>query len=210
MTILLSTSYFGPIQYYSKLISANNIILERFEHYPKQTYRNRCTIYGANGPQNLTVPVIRSSELKIYTKDIRIDYSMNWAKLHLKAIESAYRCSPFYEYYIDDFLPLYEKKHSFLYDFNLKLLSKTKEIIGIHCNIEETGTYIKVLPQDYNDYRELIHPKMRMYIPDPTFLPPVYHQVFGPKHGFIANMSIIDLIFNTGTEALGLLNNSIV
>ncbi len=185
-------------------------MLERFEHYPKQTYRNRCIIYGANGPQTLTVPVSKGNELKVYTKDIRIDYSMNWTKLHLKALESAYRSSPFYQYYIDDFIPFYEKKYLFLYDFNLELLSKTFEIIGIHCNTKGTDSYLKVLPQDYRDYRDLIHPKMRMYVADPAFQPPVYRQVFEPKHGFIANLSILDLLFNAGTDALLLLKESII
>ena len=208
MITLLSTTYLGPIQYYSKLVSAEKAILERFEHYPKQTYRNRCVIYAANGPQTLTVPVSKGCELKIYTKDVRIDDSMNWAKLHFKAIESAYRCSPFYQYYIDDFIPFYEKRYEFLYDFNLEILYKIFEIIGLQFKIDESEAYIKTLPIDYQDIRDTIHPKNKMYIPDHTFQPPVYRQVFEPKHGFIANLSIIDLLFNTGNETLTLLKKS--
>jgi len=207
-TVLLSTSYLGPIQYYSKLLSADAVILERFEHFPKQTYRNRCVIYSANGPQALSIPVSKSKENKIYTKDIRIDYSMNWQKIHFKAIESAYRCSPFYQYYIDDIIPFYEKQYQFLYDLNLIILSKTLQTIGLQCNIAETEKYINILPSDYLDYREFIHPKKRMYIPDNSFQPPVYQQVFEPKHEFIANLSIIDLLFNTGPETLTLLKQS--
>ncbi|HEY4787061.1 MAG TPA: WbqC family protein [Bacteroidales bacterium] len=210
MAFILSTSYLGPIQYYSKLISSEKIILERFESYPKQTYRNRCIIYSANGPQMLTIPVTKGRELKMYTKDICIDNSMNWPKLHFKSIESAYRCSPFYQYYIDDFIPFYEKKYQFLYDFNFKLLTKINEIIGMECNIEETNEYIKNIQDNYMDFRDIIHPKKRMYTPDTTFQHPVYHQVFEPKHGFIANLSIIDLIFNVGPETSDLLKESVI
>jgi hypothetical protein len=210
MDILLSTTYFGPIQFYTKLISTESIILERFEHYPKQTYRNRCIIYGANGPQTLTVPVTRGSELKIYTKDVRVDYSMNWPKIHFKAMESAYRCAPFYLYYMDDIAPFFEKKYTFLYDFNLEIIHKIAEILNLPISIKESSDYIKQSRPNNNDFRDTIHPKQRMHRDDQHFSPPIYQQVFEPKLGFVANLSIIDLIFNTGTEALALLRASII
>lgn len=208
--VLLSTAYFGPVQYYSKLVSAGNVALEKFENYQKQTYRNRCVIYNANGPQTLTVPVSRGDQLKIYTKDVRIDYSGNWQKIHFKAIESAYRCSPFYEYYIDDLAPLFEKKYERLYDLNLDALQITCDLLEITAELYETDEYEADPPEGYRDFRELIHPKPRMFKPDPEFNPPVYTQVFEPKHGFVANLSILDLLFNTGNEALNLLQESIV
>jgi len=208
MTILLSTTYFGPIQYYSKLISFEKVIIERFEHYPKQTCRNRCMIYGANGPQILTVPVTKGNRLKIYTKDIQIDYTTNWPKIHFKAIESAYRCSPFYLYYIDYLLPFYNKKYSFLYDFNLDITHTVCQLIGITPIINETDHYITNLSGDELDFRNSIHPKQLMVKPDQQFAPPVYRQVFEPKLGFVANLSVIDLIFNTGPDAMKLLLES--
>lgn len=209
-TILLSTTYLGPIQYYSKLVHAEHVIIERFENYPKQTYRNRCIIYSANGPQTLSIPVTKGNELKIHTKDIRIDYSMNWQKIHFKAIESAYRCSPFYQYYIDDFLPFYERKYPFLYDFNKELLLKTLEIIDVNCIIEETTEFCKLVHSDQSDFRDAIHPKKRMFVPDPGFKAPLYQQVFESKLGNIANLSIVDLIFNTGPETYNHLNDSVL
>lgn len=182
--------------------------MERFEHYPKQTYRNRCVIYSANGPQTLSIPISRGEELKIHTKDVRIDYATNWQKIHFKAIESAYRCSPFYEFYMDDLHPFFEKKYEFLYDLNISLLNKVLEIIGLTANFKESDDYLVARPNDW-DLREAIHPKKRMYQPDPAFNAPVYHQVFEPKFGFISNLSIIDLIFNTGPDASVHLKNSI-
>jgi hypothetical protein len=209
MTILLSTTYLGPIQYYSKLILGEKVILERFEHYPKQTYRNRCIIYGANGPQTLTIPTTKGQKLKVYTKDIQIDNASNWPKIHFKAIESAYRCSPFYLYYIDSFLPFYNKKYTFLYDYNLEIIITLCDLMGVRPVIEESSDYTFQTSPSELDLRNCIHPKRRMFKPDPQFIPPVYQQVFEPKLGFIHNLSIIDLIFNTGPDALNLLQESI-
>lgn len=206
--LLLSTTYFGPIQYYSKLASVKKVVLERFEHYPKQTYRNRCVIYSANGPQTLSIPVSRGEELKIYTKDLRIDYAMNWQKIHFKAIESAYRCTPFYEYYIDDLILFFEKKYEFLFDYNLEIIHKLLSTINIDTKIELSDRYIKETDLGYQDLRETIHPKKRMNTIDREFTPPIYRQVFEPKHGFIANLSILDLLFNAGTDTRALLLQS--
>ena len=113
MNILISTVYFGPVQYYLSIFSAQQVIIEGMEHFPKQTYRNRCVVYGANGPLTLTVPVIRGNLLKKLTKDIRIDYSCNWQKNHLRAIESAYRNSPYYEFYIDEIMRFFNQHFNF-------------------------------------------------------------------------------------------------
>jgi hypothetical protein len=126
---------------------------------------------------------------------------MNWQKIHFKAIESAYRSSPFYEYYVDDYIKFYEKKYEFLFDFNLDILHKTLSDLGIRKEIDESSNFIHEVPQDCLDFRDRIHPKKRMFEADPDFDPPVYHQVFETKYGFIENMSIIDLIFNTGPDA---------
>jgi hypothetical protein len=210
LKLLLSTTYFGPVQYYSKLVSGQKIVLERYENYPKQTYRNRCIIYGANGPQTLTIPVSKGNELKVYTKDIRIDNSANWQKIHFKAIESAYRCSPFYLYYIDDIIPFYEKKHEFLYELNLSILSQIGKVIGFPFSPDESESYIPPAASDYLDFRDRIHPKPGMYQYDPSFRAPVYTQVFEPKSGFTGNLSILDLLFNTGPDALEHLKNSVI
>jgi hypothetical protein len=178
--------------------------LERFEHYPKQTYRNRCVIYGANGPQILTIPVTKGQLLKIHTKDIQIDKSVNWTKIHFKAIESAYRCSPFYEHYIDDLLPYYERNYKFLYDFNLDLMNTILQMLDVEKSITGTDEFTKIVPKDYEDLREMIHPKQHNNASE--YKAPVYRQVFEPKLGFRPNLSIIDLIFNTGPEAGKLLS----
>lgn len=209
-TVLLSTTYLGPIQYYSKFVSYDKIVLEKFEHFPKQTYRNRCIIYSANGLLTISIPVCRGPELKIYTKDVRIDYSMNWQKIHFKAIESAYRCSPFYEFYIDEYISFYEKKYEFLFDFNMEIIYKSLAILGIPKTIETSPSYTQEVSVNCLDFRDSIHPKKRMFVADPSFDPPSYHQVFETKYDFKENLSIIDLIFNTGPEAVNHLRQSIL
>ncbi|MDR3252769.1 MAG: WbqC family protein, partial [Tannerella sp.] len=116
--MLLSTAYFAPIQYYTKLAACSSVNIEIYENYPKQTYRNRCHIAGANGLQVLTVPVEKSAAPKCLTRDIRISEHGNWRHLHWNALVSAYNLSPFFEYYADDIRPFFEQKYIYLIDFN--------------------------------------------------------------------------------------------
>lgn len=210
MIYLLSTTYLGPIQYFTKFVAAEKIILEQFEHYPKQSYRNRCVIYGANGPLSLTVPVTKGNQLKIYTRDLRIDSSVNWQKIHLKAIESAYNNSPFYEYYIDEFLPILNKPYTFLYDMNFDLIKLLCRLITIDVPIEHTASYVYTPAKGIMDMRNEILPKAKQYKTDDQFKAAEYHQVFSLKHGFVKNLSIIDLLFNTGPDCRQHLISSII
>jgi hypothetical protein len=205
MNILFSTAYFGPVQYYLYIFSANKVFIEGMEHYPKQTYRNRCVIYGANGPLTLTVPVTRGIFPKTLTKEIKIDYSCNWQKNHLKAIESAYRNSPYFEYYIDEIIRFFNQRFDFLIDYNNEILLKTCEIIGLPINLSNTEVFQKTLPNDCIDIRFNINPKKQNPINGQSINLPVYRQVFGPKTGFIEDLSVMDLIFNTGPDAINYL-----
>ena len=205
MNILLSTAYFGPVQYYLNINSATKVFIEVMEHYPKQTYRNRCVIYGANGPLALTIPVTRGNLLKTLTKEARIDYSVNWQKNHLRAILSAYSNSPYFEYYIDDIMPFFNNRFNFLIDYNNEILLKTCKLIGLPINLSHTEVFQKTIANDYIDLRYKILPKKQKTNPDQSLNLPVYRQVFGPKSGFIENLSIIDLIFNTGPDAINYL-----
>jgi hypothetical protein len=205
---LLTTSYFPPIQYYSKIVNDNNILIEQYENYGKQSYRNRCDIYGANGKLSLSVPVIKGARKKILTKDIQIEYIENWQKIHFKGIESAYRKSPFYEYYIDDIQPLFSKNHKFLIDLNNEILQVTNEILEISPIIKMTDDYIKD-STGMIDWREGIHPKPSKRREDNSFQINPYTQVFSNKLGFEPNLSVLDIIFNLGPEALYYLENTV-
>ncbi len=203
--ILLSTAYLAPIQYYSKILKYDQVYIEAHENFIKQTYRNRCNIYGANGMLSLSIPV-KNDAHKIVIKDLLIDYSTNWRKLHWKSIESAYNSSPFFEYYVDDFIPFYQKKYKYLLDFNLEIQEMIIGNIEIETNINYTKEYQFANDLLIDDFREKIHPKKN--ITDKDFKIQKYNQVFINKHGFIPNLSIIDLLFNEGTNAVEILNFS--
>ncbi len=207
-TAILSIAYLGPVRYFSKFLLHDTIIIEKYEHYSRQTYRNRCVIYGANGRITLSIPVKKGDEHKTFIKDVRIEYDKRWQKLHWKSIESAYRSSPFYEFYIDDLIQYYSGKEKFLFDFNCGLLNTVLELIELSTEIKFSEEYISPQNYPFPDYREAIHPKKRDQA-DPMFQPENYYQVFGNKHGFQADLSILDLLFNEGPKTVGILRRCI-
>ncbi|MFC2098414.1 WbqC family protein [Bacteroidota bacterium] len=203
-TVLLSTSYFGSIQYFTKFLLYPNRYIERYDHYTKQTYRNRCNIFGANGVLSLSIPVLKGPLHKTYVKDIRIDYSKNWRKLHWKGIESAYMHSPFFEFYMDDISKFLEKQHEFLLDLNTEFLEYLLELLEIDGSYTYTEGFIE--SGDFTDCRDTIHPK-KSPLNDPSFISSPYSQVFADRLGFQENLSIIDMLFNEGPNARAVLEN---
>ena len=201
---LLSTAYLGPVQYFSKLVNYEKVYIDYFEHYSKQSYRNRCVILSANNTLSLSIPVMKSISPKMVTKDVCIDYGKRWMQIHSRALESAYRSSPFYMYYWDEVHEIYNKKHKYLIDLNEDLLFTILKLLNIQVNINFTTGYKKV-PCTFDDFSEKIHPKARIKKPDEHFIPKKYYQVFESKFGFIPNLSIIDLLFNMGPESYEIL-----
>lgn len=210
---LLSSAYFAPIQWYQKLNRYDKVWVEACENFTKQTYRNRCLIATTNGVQALTVPVERPSSVtssgvgvssnKCLMKDLRISDHGNWRHLHWNALMSAYGESPFFEYYVDDMHPFFEKKWTFLYDFNMEICAKMCELIDIQPTIASTKEYIPTDSQrlgGVEDFRDAIRPKRPL--PDASFSPTRYCQVYERRHGFIPNLSILDLLFNMGNESV--------
>jgi len=196
-TAFLSSAYFGPVQWYQKLHRSEVCFLERYDHFIKQTYRNRCVIATTAGTQTLSVPIERYEGDKCIMRDIRISDHGNWRHLHWNALASAYGESPFFDFYADDLRPFFEKKYEFLFDFNLQITLKVCELLDIQPNIQLTNAYAS--PQE-NDFRDVIRPKHPL--PDVSFSPKPYWQVYQQKHGFLPNLSILDLLFCQGNEAI--------
>ena len=208
MHILLSSAYLPPVQYFAHLQSAEQVWIEQYDHYQKQTYRNRCVIAAPDGPLSLTVPIEKPNTQKAFMRDIRISDHGNWRHLHWNAIESAYNHTPFFEYYKDDFRPFYEKKFDFLVDYNEQLCQLVCQLIDIDTSFQRTESYIAEPSNTIIDLRDAIHPKKEL-MNDASFVVIPYYQVFQERLGFLPNLSIIDLLFNMGPEAILVLQKSI-
>lgn len=195
--VLLSSLYLAPVSYYAALYRAGGALIEVNDHYQKQSYRNRCHIGGANGLLSLSIPVEKPTTAKGRMKDIRIADHGNWQHLHWNAIVSAYNSTPYFQYYEDDFRPLYQKRFDFLHDFNEELRQLICRLIGIETAVAYTQEYMETHNPGYCDLREAIHPKK-----EAIEVTPRYYQVFASKNGFIPNLSIIDLLCNMGNESV--------
>ena len=202
MKTVLSSVYAGNLMYYSVLAKSTKVYIDGFENFHKQSYRNRCVISSPNGPLKLIIPIIRIS--KNIVKDVKIDNRQNWRKIHWKSLESSYRSSPYFEFYEDEFKPLYlKKKIEYLLDFNqqinlvlLRCLNMDTEIIFSDSYIEKGGKI--------NDFRDTIHPSS---VPTETVKKMKYSQVFQENQDFIYNLSVFDLLFNQGPLAKQLLDS---
>lgn len=200
---LLSSAYFGPVQWFQKLHRYDRCLIERYDNYVKQTYRNRCVIAATGGPQTLTVPIERYDGCKCLMRDIRISDHGAWRHVHWNAIVSSYGESPFFDYYADDILPFFERRWKYLYDFNLDITHTVCSLLDIRPVIEPTSDYIRTEDVAADDFRDAIRPKHTL--PDAAFEPRPYYQVYSRKHGFLPNLSILDLLFNEGPEGIFLL-----
>ncbi len=205
-TSVLSTAYFPPIQWFSKLISGK-VILESYEFYEKQSYRNRCIIQTAAGQMALSVPIKKSSSGKPFIKDIEIDYTESWQIVHRRAIESAYMKSPFYEYYSDALEFFFEIKERFLFDFNLKIINTLCYEISLKPELELSEFYIESAAE-FQDFRSQIHPKKSEFTTG--FQPQKYTQVFFDRFPFMPDLSILDLLFNEGPLTTEILEQSVI
>ncbi|MDR1371783.1 MAG: WbqC family protein [Dysgonamonadaceae bacterium] len=196
--LILSSFCLAPVEYYREINIHRNVIIERNDNYVKQTYRNRYVIAAANGLQTLTVPVVKPGSPKCLTKDIRVAEHGNWRHIHWNSIISAYSSTPFFEYYADDFHPFYEKKYNFLFDFNEELRETVCMLLDISPQITYSHSFIEKYNSEITDLREMINPKRT--IDAANF--PLYYQNFAEQYGFQPNLSIIDLLFNTGNESI--------
>ncbi len=194
--------YFGSISKYVAIAQSGEVVFEDHDNYQKQTYRNRTYIYGANGKLLLTIPVkhLGKNNRQLY-RDIRIENDFPWQQTHWRSIETAYRTSPFFEYYEDEFAHLFKKKKTFLLDFNYECIEIILECLQLDRNYTKTNTYIKDAVV-HRDMRYLVNARK-----EKSVLLEKYIQVFSEKHGFIQNLSILDLLFNEGTNALTYLEN---
>ena len=194
MDILIHPTYFPSISHYVAMAKADSITLEMEDNFQKQTNRNRMYIYSPNGLQLLNIPVKHLGQNHQKTRDIQLETSFDWQKQHFKSLETAYRSSPFFEFFEDMMMPIFEKDYKFLMDLNLDTMAIMSKCIGIKTKFRQTEEFLK--ETDLVDFRNLAAGKK-----DQTEITP-YTQVFGEKHGFINNLSVLDLLFNEGRYSL--------
>lgn len=199
MSSLLHLTYFPNVAHLAVMLKNNECFIEAHDTYLKQTYRNRTCIYAANGKLQLNIPVIHSQNNRQLYKDVVIKSEENWQINHLKSLESAYRKSPFFEYYIDDISVLFEMEAQNLFSFNLKCLEVIFECLQLPCNFKFTERF-EHHPMNIENFRSLVYCKKEV---EQNF--DAYTQVFEEKHGFIGNLSILDLLFNEGPNTVNYL-----
>lgn len=194
MSILIHPTYFPSVSHFVAMLQADAVVFEADDNFQKQTNRNRMYIYSANGLQLLNIPVKHSTEPNQKYRDVKIENDFNWQKQHFKSLEAGYRTSPYFEFFEDDIRPLFEKKHSFLMDLNLEIHEIVTDCLGIEIPYTKTEEYFKEPSQTH--FRYLANGKKDENVFDS------YIQVFNDKHGFLNNLSIVDLLFNEGRHAV--------
>lgn len=198
MKALLHPSYFPSISHFAVMAQSDSVTFEMEDNFQKQTNRNRTYIYSPNGIQLLNIPIKHSNSLSHQkTKEIKIEPEFDWQKQHFKSLEAAYRSSPFFEYFEDDLLPIFQKKHTFLMDLNLEAFDIVCKCLRMKLQFDTTTEYFHEIDNSQIvDFRYLVNGKK-----DHSFFEP-YTQVFGDKHGFLNNLSVLDLLFNEGKFAM--------
>ncbi len=197
---VLPMFYLPPVEYFAALNAYKpGILIEREEHFPKQTYRNRANIYSPDGILALTVPVVRGAKNHTKIKDVKISYDFDWQRLHWLSLQACYRRSAYFEYYEDEFVQFYEKKFPFLFDYNEQLLQFILKSIKLKVELNYTESY-EAEYMSLVDFRNSISPKR-----EPDFDQKPYFQVFEERKGFQKNLSIVDLLFNQGPNAVNYL-----
>ena len=187
--------YLAPVSMYVHLYAGSRMLIDLDAPFVKQTFRNRALIAAENGALPLTVPVVHNGGVKQAMRDVRISDHGNWRRMHWNAIVSAYKKSPFFDYYADDFRPFYEKRYDFLVDFNMQLHDTVCGLLGLE---RETAALGSVENSGHNiDVRPLAEPSA-----EAVAAPRHYYQVFEQRNGFLPNLSIADLLFNMGPEGL--------
>ncbi|HET8735822.1 MAG TPA: WbqC family protein [Pricia sp.] len=200
MNVLLHPTYFPNIATFA-VIAQNDIQWEGEDNYQKQTYRNRSYVCTDQGRHMLSIPIqhVGGEQGRQRYKDVLLDNDYPWQRQHWRTLQTAYRTSPFFEFYEDDVAPLYEESFKYLLEFNLKTIQTICDCLQMHMPEQKTMEY-KMIPDGIRDSRFLVNAKSNLAIPQEHYV-----QVFGDRHGFVENVSILDLLFNEGTNALAYL-----
>ena len=207
MNVLLVTSYWPNLHYFFYVLNASIINIEQFDNYSKQSYRNRTQILSANGILNLSIPIKKNKSEKVVNA-IEISYKEDWQKNHWRAITSAYKNSPYFDFFEEDLKVFYSKKYNLLIDYNTDQIKFIIKVLKQKKKIQLTKQY-ESNPESVIDLRTIIHPK-QSYLSDKLVankLDQSYYQTFENKISFTPNLSILDLLFNKGLHTIDYLKS---
>jgi hypothetical protein len=194
--VIVSTAYLPPVDWFSIISRSDKVSIERHENYIKQTYRNRCCILSAHGTQMLSVPVLEGSRHKVPITEARIDYSKRWQQVHLGAIRSSYRLAPYYEFYSGEIEETIAAGYKYLWELNTKLINTLVQMLKLKCGISFTGLYEPASDEE-KDFRYRLEPGKVSLFQNKRYI-----QVFSTPEDYVPNLSIIDLLFNQGPDAV--------
>ena len=197
--VLLSTAYLPDLAYLSQVVHYDTVLIENYEHYIKQTQRNRCDILSSAGALRLSIPLVQKSDKEIISQK-RISYAEKWQHQHWRTITTAYKNSPYFEFFEHEFKPFYETEYEFLLEYNSELLKTILNILRIKKNISSTSVF-ELNPSSVDDLRNTNFQNNYEYISTTP-----YYQVFSSKIGFTPRLSCIDALFHIGLETKELLN----
>ena len=201
--MLLSIAYFPPVSYFALIAQASTVYVEACENYQKQSWRNRCRYYAADGPQYLNFPIVHEGTHELPISRMKVDYSTPWIQKTERAIMSAYESSAFFDYYKDDLFAILDSKPETLFELDLRIIRFFLKKTGITADIRFTEEYSPLASGTYGeDYREILHPKRPDTVLRDLGLEKPYFQVFARKYGFVPNLSIMDLLFNEGPSSI--------
>jgi hypothetical protein len=201
LKVIVDSHFAASITWWKVVAQAEEVWIEEASFFRKGTYRNRCHIYGANGLLRLSIPLKKGKHQRSTLQDVQISYDHEWQKLHWDSLCSAYRSSPYFEYYEFELQPIFETPFPLLKDFNRALSTTLKKLLGLQGNWHYTEQYSAEYEAEIVDYRELIHPQKDKNPIEDQFKYPEYIQVFSSKLGYIPNLSILDLLFNLGPDS---------
>ena len=202
--IIIDCQYFAPVNAINALFQFSNINIEQYESWQKMSFRNRMVVAGSNGPVHLSVPLEKGRDQRMLVKEVRISQTESWQKQHLRTIESAYRRSPFFEFYQNGIQDLLQKRHLFLLDLNLEIFGWLRKVLGNQSSVLVTEQIQKEYPAEIVDLRNYFLPKNYRQMT----IPFTYGQVFEERLGFLPNLSILDLLFCCGPNAKVLLKDN--
>jgi hypothetical protein len=208
--VLLELQYCPPVQYFVKLLQYRNVFLEQHENFQKGSYRNRCHIAATHGIQRLSVPLVKGKNHQTPIREVQVAYTTPWQQNLWETLIAAYGSSPYFDDYEPFIKPYFDKEYGRLWDLNLDLLKLFLRLLQFEVDIQFTDTYWREAPAEILDLRQSITPKLQHERPDPAFFPAKYPQVFEDKHGFLPNLSILDLLFCNGPQGILTLHESIV